>query len=240
MMIDPMGRAPRDQTRYLRILGRSPLFCDLDEELLSDQLIDLRSSTHEKKTVLLNSWECDGRFYIILKGRVRLVSVEPESGRELTAFVLGPGDAFDVIALLDAKHHRMRAVAIDDVELLHAPMDQVRGWIQRHPEFNRHFLPYIGNMMGQLADLANDLALHDTGVRLARLILRHVAASKTPPEVELINDLSHEQLASMIGSVRVVVSRQMRNLRNRDVVETKRGNIVIKDLVALREIAEAH
>ena len=61
--------------------------------------------------------------------------------------------------------------------------------------------------MCSLAELAADLALHDTEVRLARLILRHVDNDDPHHSLRLIHDLSHESLGAMIGTVRVVVNR---------------------------------
>jgi hypothetical protein len=73
-------------------------------------------------------------------------------------------------------------------------------------------LPYLGKPIRTLEELASDLSLHDTATRLAKLILRHVDHENQPPELKLINDVSNKELASMIGSVRVVVNRHLTKL----------------------------
>jgi len=111
---------------------------------------------------------------------------------------------------------------LDDVILLRMPMDQARQWVNAHPEFNRNFLPYMGRQMSALADLTADLELHDTESRLARMIMRHVDGGRKDHVVPLlINDLSHESLAHMIGATRQVVNKHLQVLRHKGIL----GNV---------------
>ena len=155
----------------------------------------------------------------------------------VTLFLLGPGDAFDVISLLDGEPHLVSLEAWDDLELLSTPVDEARQWVEQHPEFNCGFLPYLGRQMRVLAGLAGDLALHDTETRLARLILRHLNHGDLGHQLPLIRDLSHEALGEMIGSVRVVVSRQLKHWQHEGVIVTQRGKLVTQELEALKKSA---
>jgi len=137
--------------------------------------------------------------------------INPETGRLVTLFLLGPVDAFDVISLLDGGPNTVIPEARDDLELLSTPVGEARQWTEQHPEFNRGFLTYLGLQMRGLADLAGDLALHDTETRLARLILRHVNNGDSHHSLRLIHDLSYETLGEMIGTVWVVVNRQLQH-----------------------------
>ena len=218
----------------LRVLESSPLFGGLADETLVDMMSHFRRETLSKK----HSWratEGRDRFYILISGRLKLFQINEGTGRSVTLFLLGPGDAFDVFSLLDGKPSGLYAEALDDLELLSAPVKEVRAWIQDHPEFNRAFLPYLGKSMRALADLVTDLALHDTETRLARLILRHVDEEDPHHTLRLINDLSHQQLAEMIGSVRAVVNRQLQHWKREKVIHSKRSRVVLEDLNALIE-----
>ncbi len=53
----------------------------------------------------------------------------------------------------------------------------------------------------------------DAGTRLMKLFLQHTVPGNPHPRLNLINDLSNEELAGMIGSVRVVVSRYLQQLK---------------------------
>lgn len=221
--------------RYHSILSQSPLFNGCDREFLQDRLLELQPEQYKRNAVVVDAQQTAKKFCIILEGRVKLVSRADASEREITLFLLGPGDAFDVVSLLDQQAHDLSAEALDSVVLLSAPAEQVRAWIANHPEFNRTFLPYLGRKMALLSELATDLTLHDTGVRLARLILRHIDPTSSTHEVRLINDLSNEELANMIGTVRVVANRQIQNLKRQGIVDARRGHLIVKDLAGLIE-----
>lgn len=218
---------------YHALLSQSPLFHGCDRQFLQDRLLQLKSVEYPRGSIVLEAQQTKDTFFIVVAGRVKLVSRAEANEREITLFLLGPGEGFDVVSLLDKQAHNLSAEALDDVTLLSAPAEEVRNWIAYHPEFNRTFLPYLGRKMSLLSELASDLTLHDTGIRLARLILRHVDPGSSTHEVPLINNLSHEELANMIGTVRVVANRQIQNLKRRGIIDARRGHLVVKDLDAL-------
>jgi len=222
----------------LQCLKDSPLFGQLDGATLADILQRCRRETWKRRRLLPldETWQ---RFHILLSGRVRLGRGNPETGRMITLFLHGPGDGFCLFSLLDGQPHDLMLETLDDVVLLSMPMSEARQWIDEHPAFNRTLLPYIGEQMCALANLAADLALHDTEARLARLILRHIdTAPSAHVEPRLINDLSNESLAEMIGSVRIVVNRQLQYWKHEGIVDSHRGYLMVEKLNELTQRAE--
>ena len=225
-------------TRCLKILSRSPLFASLDDTLLKDMLKMLHYETRIKDETAISPKQASDRLYIIIGGRAKVSVYNPDNGREHILFLLGPGDGFDLISLLDSEWHDAVATALDDMEVLSTTLQQAREWLNLHPDFNRAFLPYLGKQMHGLADQVVDLSLYDTEVRLARLILRHLVPDKLAQEIPLINDLSQETLASMIGSVRVVITRHLSHWKQKKIISGRRGHCAVEDLQALLEKAE--
>ncbi len=221
-----------DKKSVMAQLRRSPLFSSLTDAVLLDMLRHFRRETWMRGRCPADSGT-EQRFHVILSGRLKMGQINPETGRMITLFLLGSGDAFDVISLLDGKPHPVTLEACDDLELLSTPVEEVRRWIELHPEFNRSFLPYLGRQMRSLADLAGDLALHDTETRLARLILRHIDNGNPTHPLHLIHDLPHEVLGEMIGTVRVVVNRQLQHWQREGVIISRRGRLEIKELEEL-------
>ena len=225
-------------TRCLEILGQSPLFGGVDDAVLRDMLRIFHYKTRAKDETAISPKQALDRLYIIISGRAKVSVYNPDSGREHILFLVGPGDGFDLISLLDDEWHDAVATALDDMEVLSTTIQQAREWINQHPDFNRTFLPYLGQQMHGLADQVADLSLYDTDTRLARLILRHLAPDKLAKGVPLINDLSQETLASMIGSVRVVVTRHLSKWKQKKVISGRRGRWTLLDLQALLKKAE--
>jgi len=175
-------------------------------------------------------------FHIILSGRLKLTQIDPKTGRSVALFLLEEGDIFDVFSLLDGEEHTVFPIALDTVELLCIPMSRAREWLVEHPEFNKNFLPYLGKQMRVLEKFGASLVFHDTSTRLASLILSYIGLKDKNEKhhpVKLINNLSHESLAEMIGSVRSVVSAQMKKLKEEEIILSKRGHLAIKDLEKL-------
>ncbi len=226
--------------RTLNVLGESDLFGKLDRTVLEKMLSFFQRETWPKKSIVMEPEQTVQKFYILIAGRVKVTRVNPATAREFTLALLGPGDGFDVVSLLDCKKHDVEVVALDPFEAISAPCCVVHDWIEKQPDFNRAFLPYIGKQLRVLANLASDLALHDTGTRLVKLFLQHAVPDDPSPRLKLIHDLSHEELAGMVGSVRAVVNRYLQRLKDEGVILVQRGNIELKNMHSLVRKIEHH
>jgi CRP-like cAMP-binding protein len=220
-------------------LKNSPLFGQLSDDVLQDMLQIFHYETKDKNDTAISPQQASDRFYIVINGRAKVSVYNPDNGREHILFLIGPGDGFDLISLLDGKWHDAVATALDNMEVLFTTVEKAREWINQHPDFNRAFLPYLGQQMHTLANQVTDLSLYDTEARLARLVVRHLTPNSSPQKIELINDLSQETLASMIGSVRVVVTRHLQHWKQDNIVSGKRGSWTVKKLKTLLEKAES-
>jgi len=220
------------------ILQQSGLLRNLDDNLLAEILRQTTRETWMHKRAV-PAQDVSDRIHIIISGRLQITQINPDTGRMIALFLLAPGDAFDMLQLLTGTPCDGIMLARDDVDLLTMPMEDMRDLITAHPEINRSFLPYLGHQMRSLVNLAGDLALHDTETRLAHLIMRHID-DKDPEHrhLTLINDLSHEALAEMIGSVRPVVNRQLQHWRKQGIIGLDHGHIQIKRLQSLLERAK--
>lgn len=224
------------------VLRKSILFSGLDRPTLQNMLIIYRRETWPKGAHLPPKQAVDF-FTVIISGRLELTRINSETGRQITLFTLGAGDAFDVITVLDGREHEVEPIALESLEIITAPLSKVRHWIETQPEFNRAFLPYLGEKIRHLENLSADLALSETITRLAKLILRQAVPDipildkgvKAPP---LINTLSDEAMARMIGSVRVVVNRHIQDFIKMGLITTTHGELVVRDLVKLQEYCE--
>jgi len=197
-----------------------------------------RYETRNRRDTAISPRNASERLYLVISGRAKVSVYNPDNGREHILFLIGPGDGFDLISLLDGEWHNAVATALDDMEVLVTTVNQAKEWINQHPDFNRAFLPYLGKQMHGLADQVTDLSLYDTEARLARLILRHLVPGNLPNDIHLINNLSQETLASMIGSVRVVVTRHLQKWKQKKIISGKRGDWTVLDLQALLDKAE--
>lgn len=83
--------------------------------------------------------------------------------------------------------------------------------------------------------MASDLSLYDTTTRLVKLIAKNIEKQGDKQTLKLINNLSHEELASLIGTVRKVLNRNLQSLKKQGLIDVKRKEIFIKDSQNLLE-----
>jgi CRP-like cAMP-binding protein len=225
---------------YIDTLAGSPLFTGLNRSSLVGIRSVLTPESWPKGCQIVSS-PAD-RFRIVVNGRVKISHTNGGDGRELILWLLGPGDGFHVTTLLDGHPDTAIAWALDETVTLSASVSQFREWMERLPPLRQAVLCYAARQMRSLSDLAADVALHDTMTRLARLLLHHLdrTSGVDPERHNLIQGLSQEELASLIGSVRVVVSRLLAQLKREAAIGLQNGELRIADLKRLLKRAQLH
>ncbi len=202
----------------------------IQQELHEDITRFGRVTYIKKGETLMRPEECLEHFFVILEGRVKVSQINFETGKEQILYLLSKGDMYDVITLFDAKKHENISMALDDVKLLVFPIELFREWVETKPSFNRLFLPYVAKQLRDMENLASDLSLYDTTTRLIKLIARNIEKDKKGKQtLKLINNLSHEELASLIGTVRKVLNRNLQTLKKEGLIDIKRKELYIKD-----------
>lgn len=222
-------------------LSSSPLFAGVSHTVLRHMAPAFVRERWLKGREVARPAETARRFRIITRGRVKITRANDDTARELTLWLLGPGDGFDVVSLLDGEPHAICAWALDDVETLAVPLRVMERWLEHSEPLRLAVHRYVARQLRALTELAGDLALHDTMSRLARLLLRHfdTQAPARGARVNLVRDLPQGELASLIGSVRVVVSRLLAELKREAVVDLRGGSLRVLDLKRLLQHAEA-
>jgi len=176
-------------------------------------------------------------FYIVLKGKIKTSQMNLETGREITLSIYRKGDMFDTLILLDGKSHDVLYEVLEKVELLELPIGKVREWLKTNEQFNRHFFPYIASQMRNKENLASDLALYDTSERLSKLLLQNINPNNRY-YYQLLQNLSKTEIAKLLGTVRHVVERHLKELEKDNVIENRRKDIYVKDIKKLLNKSE--
>jgi CRP-like cAMP-binding protein len=173
-------------------------------------------------------------FYIVVNGRIKTYQINFETSKEHTIFIYKRGDMFDVISLLDDKEHDVSYEVLEDCTVLEFPIERIRYWLQNNPTFNQKFFPYIAAQMRHTEELSSDLALLDTKDRLVNLLVDNLNPNKHF-KYNLLHNLSSTEIAKLLGTVRHVVERTLKQLKEDQLIETSRRNIKIKNLDKLLE-----
>jgi CRP-like cAMP-binding protein len=213
------------------------IFKELDQSFEEQFLKYGKIRSFKKKETPFLENELFKYFYIVLKGKIKSYQLNLESAKEQTLFVYRGGDMFDTLILLDGKPHDVLYEVLETTEVLELPIAKVREWLKENQQFNRHFFPYIASQMRHAEELASDISLYSTSQRLSKLLLQNI----NPNDVhyyQLLQNLSKTEIAKLLGTVRHVVERHLKELEREQIIENKRKNIYVKDVKKLLENSE--
>jgi CRP/FNR family transcriptional regulator, cyclic AMP receptor protein len=213
----------------------SPLFQGVDQQTVSSIAGSLAEESWSKGQLIMGAADSVESFRLVISGRVKIVRSNSHDGHELTLWLLGPGDGFDIVSLLDGKPHAVTAWAVDNVVTKVAPMSSWHEWLEESRPLQLAAHRYIAGKLREIDELAGDLGLHETSARLAHLLMRHFGSTQG----NLLRDLPQREIASMIGSVRIVVSRLLAEMRRQGVVDLHGGAVRAVDLKRLLASAES-
>lgn len=224
----------------LEILAKGMLFKGLDNDVLNDMVNGLTPEHWSRRMAVWAPREAATRFRVVLRGRAKITRKNATTGREVTLFLLGPGDVFNVISLLDGEPHQVLVETLDAVDVLSGPTALWHAWLARYPQFRINFGRYVSYQLQHLSDMDSDLALHDTMTRLARFILRHYGKSgpDLSSRMNLIQGLPHEEIAHMIGTVRIVVNRLLGEFKREGILESQGRILHVQNLQKLLKKTE--
>jgi CRP-like cAMP-binding protein len=208
---------------------------ELDKAQTLDTLSTKKYLFFEQGETPFDHVDTEKYFYFILEGKIKISQVNVETAKEQTLYLLSRGDMFDVVTLLDAQEHEYVAEVLEAANVLQIPIHQVRELLENDRDFKQLFFPYLAKQLRNMENLAIDLSLYDVYQRLIRLFVRFADFNAHHPSLKLIGNLSHEELASMVGSVRKVVNRALQKLKDEGIVELSRKQLSLKDLQKLLE-----
>jgi len=173
-------------------------------------------------------------FYIVVDGKIKTYQINFENNREQTMFIYKRGDMFDVISLLDNKPHDIIYEVLEDCQVLQLPIQKVRYWLENDTTFNKKFFPYLAAYMRHTENIATELALYDTKERFLNLLIQNLNPNNRF-RYQLLQNLSNTEIAKLLGTVRHVLERTIKELKADNIIETSRRNIKILNLQKLLE-----
>ncbi len=214
-------------TQLKQTLAKSPLFelpTDLTEQLLADaQSLDIPRNAN-----LYNPDE-DPRCALIISGLIRIYMVSPD-GRQVTVRYARSSELIGLAAILGGSAPTAAQV-LTDARLLILNSKTITRLGQTEPRVGWIFAREITR---RLFDTLNALATNTFGT-LRQRIARHLLdlAASSSPTTALVANISQQELADAVGSVRPVVARILRDLRENGLIETMKDGIKLPDPEAL-------
>ena len=229
---------PRTKTGRAAVLTRVPIFSDLSDtelQFLADRAVSKRYRSGE--LIFSEGDPCAG-LYIVESGDVRIFKTSA-GGREQVLTVEHAGSSVAELPIFDGGNYPASASAAADCILLFISRNDFRALCLEHPEVALKVLRMVGLRLRRLVGIIEELSFTTVRHRLAALLLRLAReAGKASGRAEFKIEASNQELASQIGTVRELVSRNLSRFQAEGLIAMDGKNITIPDLAKLE--AEVH
>jgi len=182
---------------------------------------DLLVKTYPPGTVLLDEDAYVKHIPVIRSGLIK-VTRSDEQGHEMLLYYIGDGESC-VMSFLGAacnNKSQIKAVVEETAEVIIVPIEKAMKWMQTEPAWLSFVFNLYNKRFEELLNFINEVSFHSVDDRLIDILKKKSLASGTK---EL--SITHQQVAEDLGTAREVVSRLLKQMENKGLIELSRGKI---------------
>ncbi len=216
----------------INLLQSVPLFSDLSDSSLSmiSQEMILRSYTKEQ--MILVEDNPGETFFIVAQGSVKVTRTS-EDGREVILTMLGAGDFFGEMSLLDGKTRSANVVALEATETLTLSRRDFLSILETYPKIAIHLLEELTTRIRWSDRQIESLSLSGAEKRIAIALIRLAEELGTIRQGAVtVQNLPYQQdIANMAGTSRETVSRVLKLLEEQNYIQRHGRTLVINQFV---------
>jgi CRP/FNR family cyclic AMP-dependent transcriptional regulator len=214
------------------MLAQVPLFAQLPADALDELSTRLRRRRYNRGEAVFREGDAGTSLYIVTAGHVKLSLSSPE-GREIIIDLMGPGEVFGELALLDGEPRSADAVATEASELFHLDRDEFRRYLLERPILAVELLAVLSRRVRRDTQLLQDAAFLDVQARLARTILR-LAEPQPGGGPPVTPRLNQSDLAGLSGTTRETLNKWLGFFQDQGLIRWEKGRISVLDSRRLR------
>ena len=207
----------------LAVLRQHPYFASLSASVLAAVRTRVLTRAYSKGTLVYAEGDPSQGLYLIASGSVRIFKGSAE-GKEQDLHHIAAGESFSDAAAFDEGPTIANAQARERSVVLLVPREALRDLMMQYPEIGLSVSRVLATRVRALSALAGELALRHVVSRVSGLIARQPAVDS------LVVLPARHDLAAMIGTVREVATRALRQLERRGAIHLEpRGRVRIVD-----------
>ena len=170
---------------------------------------------------------------VLLKGEVHLYKLGPR-GQENILAVIKPVIMFNEISAIDNGPNPETAVAFKNSIIWCTSPETFALGLDRFPELGIGLLPILARRNRRLISKYADLSFRPVSERVALLLL---SLSEHGTKEIVRKDNSIQQMAALVVTDPVVISRKLGEFREAGLIESNRGTIFVTEPIKLAELA---
>lgn len=222
------------------MLARNTLFAELGEAELAALAADMHRVEYKARQTVFRQGDAADRCYTVLSGVLRVVALS-EGGHETVLSLLGAGDTFGEIALLDSEPRSASVICHEHCELAWIDRTRFVAFLDRHATVRDKLIAALCRRIRVLTGRVEQLSSLDVSGRLANTLLALASAHGTELQGRryLHVRISQGELGSMVGATRESVNKLLRNWEDMGLVAIVDGRLQLLDIEALEQLGAA-
>jgi CRP/FNR family cyclic AMP-dependent transcriptional regulator len=213
-------------------LRNVPLFSTLPEGQLSLLTRVVGRKSYPRNSTIINAGDPTDALYIVISGRLKVMMSDDE-GREVILAILGQGEFFGEMGLIDEAPRSATVIAIEPCELLTINKMDFKKCLAENFEIAVGVMKGLVKRLREADKKIGSLALMDVYGRVARLLME--MAETVDGQRVVTKKLPKQDIAKMIGASREMVSRVMKDLQTSGHIEVKSGAIFLHEAMLMSE-----
>lgn len=205
------------------------LFAELDDQELGAIAAVAKSRHYAKDDVVFHADESGDVFCLIQSGQVKVTMISPE-GKEIILSLLGPGDFFGEMSLLDNEPRSATVIATESLDIATIWRSDFLQILSENFSITKKVLAELSRRLRNASNRIESLATMDVYGRLARFFLE--LARSNGKELDsgyvAVTRPTHQAIANMIGTSRETVSRLIHELMKQNLLLSEGKTIYLR------------
>lgn len=229
------GRGP--SSSKLAALRKHPIFCDLDPAAFDQLCRYAKYATLKRGATILSKGDTGNSLIAVISGTVKISSSSAD-GRSAILNLIGPGEIFGEVAVLDGRGRTADATANTNCEIFLIDRRDFLPFVRSQPALAMKLIELLCARVRWTSDQVEEVILQNLPGRLASALIRLTEKHKLEPGGRTIA-ITQQEISEMVGMTRESINKQLRAWVSRNWVRLEHGAIVVLDPEALRALAEA-
>lgn len=195
-----------------------------DKELLEEIFRVGKLKELSKDTVFVDAGDDIFHMPFIINGSIK-VSREDDAGNELLLYYIESGDTCTMTLQCCVRKSKseIKATTLDDSIILLIPIQYMEEWMNNYSSWRNYILESYHNRMLELIETIDAIAFMRLDERLDKYL---------KDQAKLLGNLeinhTHQQIAEDLHSSRVVISRLLKQMELKGLIELKRNCVILK------------
>jgi len=208
------------------VLKSMPMFATFSQEQLNALVSMVTRRNAPRGSSVMREGEPTDCLYIVMSGRLKVTMGEAD-GKETILSIIGAGEFFGEMGLIDDNPRSASVVAVEPAELLAVTKRAFRKCLDENSNLAMAVMRVLVRRLREADRRIGSLAMLDVYGRVARLLLD--MSETVNGEKVVTRRITKQDMARMVGASREMVSKVMKDLQINGYIDVRGSTIVLRD-----------